>query len=350
MQHLFTGPCLHRVVRPRHGFTIVELLTVVGVICILIALLLPAIQAVRESARRAQCANNLKQIGMALHSYEGHYRRLPPNLTGTNEYGGFFSVHVRLLPYLELSSLYHSINFETGLWPVETPVVHYHTQGRLWNAHNHTLMTTQVAAFLCPSDGGAFLETGTNYRANQGTGPNTLRTAEFPDSDNGLFPFRMPIGLGGARDGLSHTAAFAERLRGSGRVRNSVGGNAARMLDPTRDVFLQIPTAHTADQWYQSCKISGRSDNPHPGYVIAGKRWYLLSGFFTLYNHVATPNDGVPDCVAGSGGEAMMTARSGHPGGVHVLMGDGSVRFTLNGVALNVWRGLGTRDGGELVD
>lgn len=339
--------------RSSSGFTLIEVIVVIGIVCILIALLLPAVQAAREAARRAECANNLKQIGLALHGYEGVNGVLPPNYTATNEYGGYFSIHVRILPYLEQSALYHAINFDTGLWIIETPVIYHYLMGRTWNPYNQTLLTTQASMFLCPSDAGAYADTGTNYRANHGTGPNSLRTAEYPDSDNGLFPYRYPLRLAEATDGLSHTAAFAERLRGSGRVSRSTLGNSAVMLHPARDLFYQIPHARTADEWYQSCRISSRADSPYSGTVIAGKRWCLFSGsIFSFYNHIATPNNRVPDCNAGPGGEseAMMTARSQHPGGVNVLMGDGSLRFVSNGIALAAWRGLGTRDGGELVD
>jgi len=105
----------------RRGFTLIELLVAIGILCLLVAIALPAVQAARESARRAQCQNNLHQIGLALHGYHADHNTFPPAVTGTrNGYSGAFSLQVRLLPHLDRSTLFNSINFASGTWPPDT--------------------------------------------------------------------------------------------------------------------------------------------------------------------------------------------------------------------------------------
>jgi prepilin-type processing-associated H-X9-DG protein len=214
---------------------------------------------------------------------------------------------------------------------------------RAKNAMNATVYQTRVAVFLCPSDGGPFRNTGCNYRGNTGNGPLWATDPEFPDSANGIFPESDLITLAWVRDGLSHTVALSERLRGSGHA-----GEARA----DRDYFMLGRPAHTADQLLKACAISGR-----PGvtsfFVDGGHWWFWTGRERTLYTHTQTPNGAVVDCIAGNAVYAplgMATARSRHPGGVHAGMADGSVRFVEDGIALEVWRGLGTRNGRELVD
>ncbi len=172
----------------RRGFTIIELAVVIGIACLLMALLLPAVQAAREAARRSQCQNNLHQIGLALHAYHGANNTFPPTNTGIHAwYFGQFSLHVRLLPYLENAAVFNSINFTLGTYPVDsfnTPLHPYETSA---NASNVTIYKTSVAMFLCPSDG---LASGpaNSYRGNVGVGPGHNTSAEYPDSGNGMFP------------------------------------------------------------------------------------------------------------------------------------------------------------------
>jgi prepilin-type N-terminal cleavage/methylation domain-containing protein/prepilin-type processing-associated H-X9-DG protein len=331
----------------RNGFTLIELLVVLGVLSILTALALPAVQRAREAARRSRCVNNLKQIGLAIHNYEsvnGCYPIVCTNdIIGGKSTGGFYSIHTRLLPYLEQVSLYQSINFSTGTFPTDTYL--YGPLGareRAINKANQTVYQTQVAAFLCPSDGGPFEATGNSYRGNVGTGLSMVTTAEHPDSGNGFFlelnvsyPARIV-------DGLSHTAAFSERLRGSNRPTTPV---------PSRDSFFLPVITLTADDLLKGCRIAARpSDNP--AYATGGQFWFWTGKERTLYTHTETPNGAVPDCTWGGAmtTAGMITARSLHPGGVNVLMGDGTVRFVPDGIAQAVWRGFGTRNGGELVD
>ena len=208
------------------------------------------------------------------------------------------------------------------------------------NAINATVRSTNIAMFLCPSDGGPFNEAGNNYRGNTGEGHHYAELPEHPDSGNGMFP---EVGLttpASVLDGLSHTAAFSERLRGSGGF-----GTSAE-----RDIFGMPPEVVSADDALLACRVAAR-----PGaeeYFASGQYWLWMGRERTLYSHTQPPNGRVPDCLYGGAfsSPGMATARSHHPGGVNVLMGDGAVRFVGEGIAIRTWRGLSTRNGGELVD
>ncbi len=334
-----------RSAKKQAGFTLIELLVVVGIIGVLVGLSMPAVQAAREAARRAQCGNNLRQIGIALEGYNSSNGCYPPNATqgvdprtGLPIYLGFYSLHTRLLPYLDAVPLYDAINFATGTQPPIEGVV------TVPNMFNSTYISTRLAVFLCPSDSVVPSWAGNSYRGNIGLGPGEATIAEYPDSDNGFFLQYALSRPSYIVDGLSHTAAFSERLTGSGRR-----GQLVPQRDVWSDPTIGVSTSSgTADSIIQACRIWGRADN-QSGYENSGQSWFWTWRAFTLYTHAQTPNGAVPDCGLG-GLDGMVTARSWHPGGVNVLMGDGSVRFARDSVSQAVWRGLGTRNGRELVD
>lgn len=330
------------ITRTRAGFTLIEMLVTLGILAILTGLILPAVQSARESARRAQCQSNLHQIGLAMHGYHDAHGCFPigyafKEFGPSYRYYGFYSIHARMLPYLEQLATYNAINYSLGTAP--KPVTPYDAIG---NAANQTAMNTRIALFLCPSDGGPFQDTGTNYRGNVGVGPLNVTSIEFPDSNNGLFPELDIVRGAYVPDGLSHTAAFSERLRGSGR---------SGVPAPERDCWPSLGYVSTADDQLKNCRIMARPDTL--GVLSeAGRWWYWNGRERTLYTHTQVPNGRVPDCLDLNVQTAvgMATARSWHPGGVHVLMGDGSCRSVGLSINLGVWRGLGTRNGGELVD
>lgn len=335
---------------PNRAFSLVELLVSLSMIAILLSLLLPAIQAAREASRRATCQNNLRQLGLALHGYSVAFSTLPPASTSKGSplgeeyyFQGFYSIHCRLLAHLDMRPIYDSVNFGVGAWPHDTFMAAYHPAWPRLNVINATAMATSISLFLCPSDSAGFEHASNNYRGNVGVGPHLMAWAETPDSGNGIFPEVGMVRLAQVTDGLSHTVAMSERNRGS---------YSTHELDPERDVFPRQTIANTADQLLLACLIAGRPTAASSGFTKSGLTWFTTGRDRTLYCHAQTPNGRVPDCIGGGMVPAidMSTARSFHPAGVNALMADGSVRFLDSGIALNVWRGLGTRAGREIVE
>jgi len=332
------------------AFTLIETLVSIGIISILVGLLLPAVQAGRESARRLKCLNNLKQIGLAIGSYEADYNCIPviftsysPFPSGPFLYNGYYSVNTRLLPYLDQLPLYNSINFLVGTVPAATFMWGPLAPNEITiDAVNLTASSTRVGVFLCPSNAGPQGTAGNSYRANVGIGPNPGTTIEFRDSGNGFFVELGQTYPASIVDGLSFTAAFSERSIGSGSTANP---------KPDRDFWLMANPAFSGDDVLQACTISAR---PSAGavYTVAGWWWFWCGREQTQYSHTQVPNGRVPDCITGSRRTAsgMATARSLHYGGVNVQMGDGSVRFVAETIDQKVWRALGSRNGGELVE
>ncbi len=195
---------------------------------------------------------------------------------------------------------------------------------------------------LCPSDGGPLAETGTNYRGNVGVGPQYDMSAEYPDSGNGLFLEQGLTRPSSVPDGLSHTAMYSERLRGSG----------GPDVNPDRDSFGLLVLVLTADDLILAARAAARQGSLSGYFTDQGRYWFWTGRERTLYNHAQAPNGMVPDAISMNimTARGMATARSNHPGGVNALMADGSVRFVSETISQAVWRGLGTRNGRELVD
>lgn len=328
------------------GFTLIELLIVIGVCCLVMALALPAVQAAREAARRAHCANNLRQIGLGVHGYVADHRCFPPAYTARTsprDYGGYYSVHCRLLPYLEQAPLYAAINFDIGTYPRETVGREYPWLDEMsvyQELTNHTVSHLRLAAFLCPSDPAHGPYPGNHYRANTGVGPGWLTKTEYPDGGNGLFPEMTFVAPDRVADGLSHTAAFSERVRGS---------ESRTQVDPWRDGYA-TGNVFDADSLLRDCRRAAELGKIP--YRFAGRWWFWSGRERTLYNHAQVPNGRVPDCLQFRMITAMgmTTARGHHPSGVNCLMGDNSVRLVLQGIDQAIWRGLGSRNGNEVVD
>jgi prepilin-type N-terminal cleavage/methylation domain-containing protein len=338
----------------RRGFTLIELLVVIAIIAVLIALLLPAVQMAREAARRTQCKNNLKQIGLALHNYENTHRVFPfgkgASYPGVPVYARW-SQHAMILPFLEQTPLYQSIDFN---FPPETPgmggVINFmpaHTNPTGVNARASRAV---IPAFLCPSDSASAPSDWpgqNNYAGNQGGwlcdrsdspgGPSDLAPNE---KQTGVFYFLSRCRPGDMTDGMSNTAFFSERRRGNGSP------------DPKTDLFV-IPNQSSLDATYQTCK----GINPLTTTPLTSKwgySWVMGENCCTQYNHVATPNTVSCAGQGFSGGMTNMSmqvsASSQHTGGVHVMFGDASNRFVSDNVDLGVWRAIGTRNGGEAVE
>ena len=314
----------------RSAFTLIELLVVIAIIAVLIGLLLPAVQQVRASAARMACSNNLHQLGLALHNYEGANQAFPP---GRNAYPNVVSAPARLLAYVEQDNLQKLVD------PNGTLVA---------GGQNDLAAKNPVKLLTCPADpqGGRVpgsVYYGVNYTANNGTGASFDSSGaitahlKIPDG-NGLFA-QVPVRIADVTDGLSNTAAFSESLIGDG---STVTGAPT---DPRgiRNVILQVAGGN--DPTPTDCQSGNGA-----WVTRRGEQW--INGHYghTLYNHFYTPNQsGVWDCGNASGNKGLVAARSLHAGGVNVLLGDGGVRFVRDGVSATTWRALGTRAGGEVL-
>jgi prepilin-type N-terminal cleavage/methylation domain-containing protein/prepilin-type processing-associated H-X9-DG protein len=318
----------------RPAFTLVELLVVITVIGILLALILPAVQAAREASRRTQCAQNLKQIGLGLANYEASHSVLPFGVGGGSPPGWFprWSAQSQILPFVEQTPLYNQLNFYFLPW-AHDPV---------YPKENQTALSIHITVFLCPSDVDNIDEryglAHNNYRGNAGSLPYNL-AADSPDGkgrNNGVFWYQSAVRMTDVTDGSSRTAAFSERCL----------GNSAR-LDALSDFYLVGTNVQECSAVVHG--VTPRYDNYPYGLEWSGQRWGDGNLFYTRYSHVLTP--GSPSCLLGgyadNSGQAVVSATSRHPGGVNLLTLDGSVRFVKTSVDQRIWSALGTANGNE---
>lgn len=322
----------------RHGMSLIDLMVALGILSLLFALLLPAVQASREAARNAACKNNLRQVGVALGSFDASHGKLPAGSVLSGDRQGRevtrnLSPHVELLPWLDQQPLYALFDrSETGTGINDDPPA---------SIVNDKLLTRTVSVFLCPSD--PIDGPHCNYRISAGTSPwmheTTPRTASAA-----LQGFRSLFGRRDAEflDGKSNTAAFSEKL---------AGDQDRSRFTPWRDsisVTVLSPGLLTPDDALSACS---RPADPEPKHYSFGGFTWVLSGYpQTWYNHVLPPNSRIPDCVDGSPmAHGAYSARSFHQNGVNTLFADGAVQFVGSGVDLRVWRAMGSINGGEPV-
>jgi len=353
------------------GFTLIELLVVIAIIAVLIALLLPAVQSAREAARRSQCVNNLKQLGLALHNYHSAIGSFPPgginagNVNGVPQGPwGSWSAQAMMLPYLEQQPLYNALNFN---------VCSLGDSGDMGNQFNTTGVTSVVAGFLCPSSptfpgGNDFFGRpfpGNNYFMSVGSSLN--QGGHFGPRPNG--PFNLMGDTYSERDildGTSNTVFMSEWRTGDNDAnRLSVPQDIIKVTEYPPNSQPGSPNMNMAqggaslNQWLSSTCVAAAQSSLGDGDANrswVGQKW--CQGMFgtALGNILTPPNSNYPYCaVVEWGGDmdgcgaANIGMSSYHSGGANALFGDGSVRFLKSSTNQIVLWSIGSRDQGEVV-
>ena len=305
-----------------NGFTLIELLVVIAIIAVLIALLLPAVQQAREAARRSQCKNNMKQLGIAMHNYHDSLSVFPPGgfseMAADNAEAGKNWMHM-LLPYFDQGTLYNAL----------TPYFSNGSKSRDWPQAS---ITTKISALMCASDPGTGRTTfgGTSYgfcgnyamcagSTDFGTGATVGKNL------NGMFYTKSSTRIRDVTDGTSNTI---------------MGGELIVVPDATGISFCTASGYDYRGAYYNNGN-SGflfETQNP-PNTTVPDKTW----------NACTVPTSGLAPCTICDGSQNAIAPRSFHTGGAHMVMGDGAVRFVSNNISTTVFQALGSRALGEVV-
>lgn len=366
----------------RRGFTLVELLVVIAIIGILIALLLPAVQAARESARRSQCINNLKQFGLAMHNYENINRRFPPaqvnlvydlpDANGAptapataispeyqqwqaanqsyaipNNYHGWNWV-AYLTPYMELTNLSEQLDMDFEPHTNNSTYTGVQTNFR-------AMRSIKPSFFVCPSDpykAPATVQVGTlSYKANHG------RHGVQNQNNDGVFQIEKGIWFGQRKDGTKWGVLVSEVMDGTSNTaavaERGIGDQIDTSYNPKGDWAVDAaigtlnPTVNNTPALRTICLAStAKETSASDGDSNGGQNWFNANYRISLYNHVVPPNKKLVKAGTGSGAEGCHPSTSYHSGGANVLFADGSTRFVKESVSADVWAGLGGRKDG----
>ncbi|MFO0890005.1 MAG: DUF1559 domain-containing protein [Isosphaeraceae bacterium] len=350
----------------RRGFTLIELLVVIAIIAVLISLLLPAVQSAREAARRAQCTNNLKQIGLAAHNYIDRNQVFPPGATkgpGNNQWsdGAGFSWRAMVLPDVEQNAAFNNLNFSLNFWGTSTPV-------------NATIFYTSFTSFLCPSDGqhnNGFLPIGTDDQQNGVypldndwfTGPDGSRKVAIANYHMSFGDNYAILPLAGANPwetdppttpdptirrrgfngfwgttGLINYGGEVGSMRGFADYRTGNIRRISGVTDGTSNTILFgecLPQQDSNNDFWTASGMSAGTTVPLNW--DTSRKVCLTGGYFS------TTDWGCRGSYAARG------FKSRHPGGANFCFADGSVRFIKNSIDPYTYNAIGSADGGEVV-
>jgi prepilin-type N-terminal cleavage/methylation domain-containing protein/prepilin-type processing-associated H-X9-DG protein len=325
----------------RAAFSLVELLVVIAIIAVLIGLLLPAVQRVREAASRTRCQNNLKQIGLAVQQFHDANGYLPPNgswQTATSPpSAALYSVHARILPYIEQTALYQLVDLNKS--PGSQPAV----------------AGQRIAVYLCPSDPNDRPNPGNTptYPTNYGAGWGDWFVESYVKGQFGngalpgvAFPSRGELRLTDITDGTSTTVGFAE----------------VKSFCPVLQLAANMSVVPIPATPADVINLGGSFIGGPAAGVASGHTNWTAAGIYSGLTFAFPPNTDVTYAADGQTYDvdwnaagtnydyAAVTARSYHADGVNTLFMDGSVRFITSSIPQATWRALGTRNGGEVVD
>ncbi len=332
--------------RKPKGFTLIELLVVIAVISILVALLLPAVQQAREAARRAECKNHLKQIGIALNNYHDSHRTFPPGrlLNPVAGQGRCFSAYAHLLPYLDRKNVYDEI--------------HWNENPDSYTNDNAVVLSQPIPLLLCPSDMYVIMQAGAavhNYPLNTGTtypvSPRNLGGQPV----TGIFFENSSVRFADITDGSSQTVCISETVKS-----DPTGPTLWDGASPVTGFVLTNGNDNATNgpeltNYASQCHASGLKIQQ-----TRGSKWFYGAPGHSMYNHIRPPNDPDIDCRGGLPHSTRtdqgwirlshnIAARSRHAGGVHSLFCDGHVQFIGDSINRQIWQGLGSRAGGEVL-